>query len=82
MTPELVEEVITEYEYLLDNMEHLSDELEHVKRMLPRMRGFLKEGRVEKSMRWLGFIQGVFWMQSVYSLEELKSHNRANKNDE
>ena len=28
-------------------------------------------------MRWLGFVQGVLWVQGVYTLENLKSHNRS-----
>ena len=76
MTPEKVEEILTEYEYLLDSMYELNDELSHVRTMMPRMRGFLREGRIEKTMRWLGFIQGVLWIQNIYSLEALKSHNR------
>ena len=32
--------------------------------------------RREKFMRWLGFVQGVFWCRSVYTIEEMKQHNR------
>lgn len=44
--------------------------------MLPHMREFVEEGRREKFMRWLGFVQGLLWYMGVYSLEELKDHNR------
>ena len=30
---------------------------------------------IEKSMRWLGFIQGVLYTRSIYTIDELKEHN-------
>lgn len=54
-----------------------SDEkLDHILGMIPKMYKFLNEGRREKVMRWLGFIQGVLWATKVYSVDELKNHNR------
>lgn len=50
--------------------------LGHVLGMLPKMREFVAEGRRDKLMRWLGFAQGVLWSAGVYSLEDLKNHNR------
>lgn len=32
-------------------------------------------GDMEKSMRWLGFIQGVLYSKSIYTIDELKAHN-------
>jgi hypothetical protein len=32
---------------------------------------------VNKAMRWLGFIQGVFWSEDVFSIDQLKNHNRS-----
>jgi len=37
---------------------------------------FLAEGRREKVMRWLGFVQGVLFATRVFSVEELKNHVR------
>jgi len=48
----------------------------HVHSMIGKVKVFLKEDRVEKAFRWLGFIQGVLWTAGFYSLEELKNHNR------
>ena len=48
----------------------------HLKSMIPKIRGYLAEGRREKAFRWLGFMQGVLWRQGVYSLNDLKNHNR------
>lgn len=37
---------------------------------------FVDDGRVEKAMRWLGFLQGVFWERGYFSLDDLKNHSR------
>ena len=49
---------------------------DHIREMLEKMPAFLEEGRREKFMRWLGFVQGTFWFVGVYTLDELKNHNR------
>lgn len=33
-------------------------------------------GKIEKAMRWLGFLQGVFCALEYFTLEELKHHSR------
>jgi hypothetical protein len=43
--------------------------------MLPKAIRFVEEGRRDKAMRWLGFIQGVLWVQRIYTIDELKLHN-------
>jgi hypothetical protein len=48
----------------------------HLRAMLDEMDQFIAEGKREKFMRWLGFMQGVLWTQGVYTLDELKNHNR------
>ena len=30
----------------------------------------------EKAMRWLGFIQGVLFAKGVYTIDEMREHNR------
>lgn len=50
--------------------------LAHLHAMLDQMEEFVKEDRMEKVFRWLGFIQGALWRMGIYSLEELKNHNR------
>jgi len=27
-------------------------------------------------MRWLGFMQGALWVKGIYTIDELKAHNR------
>ncbi len=53
-----------------------SEVLSHLYAMTFEMKGFIKERRREKFMRWLGFMQGAFWTQKLFTLEELKNHNR------
>ena len=50
--------------------------LAHCHGMIDQMEIFITEGRMEKVMRWLGFLQGVFWSNGWYCLEDLKNHNR------
>lgn len=30
----------------------------------------------EKFMRWLGFMQGAFWLMETYTIDDLKAHNK------
>lgn len=53
-----------------------NDVLAHCLTMIDQMEDFLKENRIEKVFRWLGFIQGCLWTCGVYTIEELKNHNR------
>lgn len=48
----------------------------HIGEMIPKMRGYLAEGRREKVMRHLGFIQGTLVAHRVYTLDEVKAHNK------
>lgn len=34
-----------------------------------------QEGRIEKAMRWLGFIQGALWSADIVTIEDLKHDN-------
>lgn len=53
-----------------------SPELTYAFRMCERIREHIENNKIEKSMRWLGFIQGVLYSNGVLSVEELKNHNR------
>lgn len=50
--------------------------LAHCHQMLDGMEVFVREERMEKCFRWLGFIQGVLWSSGNFDLNELKNHNR------
>ena len=58
------------------NDDELSIALRHVKGMIPKTAAFFMNGRREKGFRWLGFIQGVLWSEGVYTIDEMKNHNR------
>jgi len=51
--------------------------LAHVLYMLGHIEDLLHHPeRREKLMRWLGFVQGILWSECLYTLDELKDHNR------
>jgi hypothetical protein len=45
--------------------------------MLDKMEKMVAEGQMEKVFCRLGFVQGCLWSLGIYTLEELKSHNRS-----
>jgi len=53
-----------------------ADILGHCCGMLPKIEAFVHERRIEKAMRWLGFVQGCLWACGIFSLDELKNHSR------
>jgi len=53
--------------------------LAHCRGMIPKMRAFITEGRMDKAFRWLGFIQGCLWCTGIFCLEDLKNHSRPDK---
>jgi hypothetical protein len=46
--------------------------MSHAVYMCEEASKFVDEGRIEKAMRWLGFVQGVLWCWGVRSLTDLK----------
>jgi hypothetical protein len=48
----------------------------HAMWMCDKMREFLRAGRFAKAYRWIGMVQGILFMNGVFSLAELKEHNR------
>jgi len=89
MTPEKVLQVVETYRRLFIErgvgkvdyphdgfLNHVEIGLDHCHGMLNKMVEFVNERRMEKVFRWLGFIQGVLWSNRVYTLVDLKNHNR------
>ncbi len=76
------EKIINACEVYKEKLSHLAEQphfpetQKHILWMLWQIPGFLKEGRKEKANRWLGFIQGSLWAEDVYTIEEMKEHNR------
>ena len=52
------------------------DVLAHCHWMVVSAEGFLVQGRREKAMRWLCFVQGCLFTLGHYLIYELKDHNR------
>ena len=90
MTSEKIREVIERYRQLfeaegIEKTDYSHEELlespelglAHCPGMLDKMLGFLEEGRVDKAHRWLGFMQGVLWVNRMFTLDELMEHNRS-----
>lgn len=50
--------------------------LKHCRYMANEILSFLEQNSTEKAFRWLGFLQGCLWTTGVFSLDELKEHNR------
>lgn len=48
----------------------------HYKFMCDEAQRFVDAGRIEKAMRWLGFLQGAFWRCGRFTLDDLKNHLR------
>lgn len=94
MNEEKVFAIIARYRALfkerlnLEKQKHLTtltpterEALAHCHAMLDEMEEFVRQKRLDKAFRWLGFIQGVLWSQGVFTLEQFKSHNRRNAPD-
>lgn len=52
------------------------DPIGHLRRMLPQIEDFVLGGEMDKAFRWLGFVQGVLRLEGIYTLDELREHNR------
>jgi len=50
--------------------------LGHAMWMCERTQEFVRQRRFAKAYRWIGTIQGILFMNGIYSLAELKDHNR------
>ena len=62
-------------DYNLRNPGH-SVALGHAVHMCGEIKKLLGIGKTEKAHRWLGFLQGILWTQGIYTIEEMRNHNR------
>lgn len=51
------------------------EDLQHVLWMCGEGKKFVDEGRHEKAMRWLGFIQGAMFWGLIATIDEMKKMN-------
>lgn len=49
--------------------------LSHTMWMCEQGIDFANTGHVEKAMRWLGFIQGMFFYTGHYTIDEMRAHS-------
>ena len=49
---------------------------QHIRWMCQQIPIMVDAGQIEKANRWLGFIQGTLWTTNMYSIEEMRNHNR------
>jgi hypothetical protein len=50
--------------------------LRHLLWMCSQVKIFVGTRETEKAMRWIGFMQGVFWMAGVKSIDNMRDDNR------
>lgn len=50
--------------------------LKHLRWMCGEIISFVDNGKIEKAYRWLGFVQGAFWVKEIFNIEQLKDDNR------
>lgn len=55
--------------------------IKHCKWMLPEMKTFIAEGRLDKVQRWLGFVQGALWAVGIGTIEDFKQMNMKQPED-
>jgi hypothetical protein len=86
MTENKILKVMTIYETKLDSMLHKEAWMDHAQLMHARdmcttIREFVQNRKTDKAFRWLGFVQGVLWCTGVYTIAEMKDHNRLTKEE-
>jgi hypothetical protein len=77
MTSERIIEVIELYRQKLETLDQSNEQIAYLSNMLTRFPSVAKHQ--DKAMRWLCFMQGVFWSNGIYSIEELKKHNKSSE---
>lgn len=60
---------------MTDQPASMENSLLHARWMCLQIPWFLEEEKIEKAMRWLGFIQGVLYAQGIFSIDEMRIDN-------
>jgi hypothetical protein len=76
MTKDKIRTIVNTYKKYLTPYIDSDTKEGHCYWMLTQIGDILEEGKIEKAMRWVGFIQGFLWTKNYFSIEELKTHNR------
>ena len=69
-------DVCEKYSKKLKKFHQADKKVYHIKWMIMKISEFIKENQQEKANRWLGFIQGVLWAMEIYTVDEMREHNR------
>jgi len=84
-------EICQEYDDLLKNdgysiklkepfVEFVNEDMNHIRWMLNEIPKMINDPyKLEKSNRWIGFIQGVMWIKGYFTIEEMKGHTRSHE---
>lgn len=86
MTNEKVNKVVTTYEKKLSELLKTdrwegNTQLTHAQGMCAQILDLIKDDEREKAMRWLGFLQGVLYCNGIFTIDEMREHNRVTKKD-
>jgi hypothetical protein len=59
-------------------------QLQHARWMTTEILNLLaseSEKTLEKVFRWLGFLQGILWATGIFTINEMRAHNRSEPTD-
>ncbi|MDO8507756.1 MAG: hypothetical protein Q7S53_04300 [bacterium] len=59
------------------NVGSKSERLQYLYAMCKKTKKLVEDGDVEKANRWLGFIQGSLWVDKVFTIDDMRDHNRS-----
>jgi len=89
VTPEHIYKVVSKYEIQLKARSHTAEKadtsdpnlslkakLNHTLWMCQEVRTFVEGNELEKANRWLGFLQGILWVNNIYTVDQMREDNR------
>ena len=59
----------------------INERVRHLLYMCETIPDLLRQGRREKVMRWLGFLQGSAWLMRIRTIDEMKNDNKPDDSD-
>ena len=69
------------HDQMLDSPEYEMS-LGHCHGMLDKIVDYIRNGRRDKAFRWLGFVQGVLFVNKIFTIGDLANHNRPTETQE
>lgn len=71
-----IKKVCDLYTNKISTIDSVLKDLSHLRDMLVKIHTFTDEDNMDKANRWLGFVQGVFWIKGIYTIDEMRDHNK------